>query len=160
MRTVASDRVGNSAQSCLTIPTLLFFDTFGIAACPHLVAAMSELRRRIGRVFRETPSPTFSREGTPDPTEEVRVVPVSKLKALTGKKRSKRLNWSIFGLGGLFGLFLAAFFAQQKEVIHLEGLLDLNLESLLDVIPQGIIQDARDLTVALILDLSTSTSMG
>ena len=108
---------------------------------------MSELRRRLGRVFRETPSSSPSRESTPDPNEEVKLVSISKLNKLTRKKPSKRRNSLIFGLGGLFGLLLAAFFAQQKEVIHLEGLMDLNLESLLDVIPQSIVQDARDLTV-------------
>lgn len=53
----------------------------------------------------------------------------------------------IFGLGGLFGIVIAAFFAQRHDVINLEGLIDVNLESLLDVIPAGIVKDARDLTV-------------
>lgn len=75
------------------------------------------------------------------------MIPVSKLKKLTREKRSKRRVGVIFGLGGLFGLILAGFFAQQKKVISFEGLIDLNLDSILDVIPANIVQDARDLTV-------------
>ena len=74
------------------------------------------------------------------------VVSSSKLKELT-RRRSKRRQWFLFGLGGLFGIVLAAFFAQQHDVINLEGLMDINLDSLLDAIPAGIINDARDITV-------------
>ena len=77
------------------------------------------------------------------------VVPSAHLKKLT-QKRSKRKQWFIFGLGGLFGILIAAFFAQRHDVINLEGLLDVNLESLLDVIPAGIVNDAKDLTVSLL----------
>jgi phospholipid:diacylglycerol acyltransferase len=108
---------------------------------------MSTLRRRLGQVFSETPSTSPSRDDTPDAGEEIRLVPVSKLKKLTTAKRSKRKSWLIFGLGGLFGLVVAVFFANQQEVIKLEGLLDVNLDSLMDVIPAGIVRDARDLSV-------------
>lgn len=91
----------------------------------------------------------FPAKETPLPDgEEVRLVPVSKLKALA-RKKSKRRNGLIFGLGGLFGVIVAAFFANQNDVISLEGLMDLNLDSLLDVIPAGIIRDAKELTVCL-----------
>jgi phospholipid:diacylglycerol acyltransferase len=108
---------------------------------------MSGLRRRLVNIFRETPSSSPSRGATPDAGEEVRLVPVSKLKKLTTVKRSKRKSWLIFGLGGLFGLVVAVFFANQQEVIKLEGLLDVNLDSLMDVIPAGIVRDAKDLSV-------------
>ena len=103
---------------------------------------MSFLRRR----FLGESSARPSREVTPEKGEEVRLVSVAKLKKLTAKK-SKRRNGFIFGLGGLFGLVVAAFYANQQDVINLEGLLDLNLDSLLDVIPAGIIKDAKDITV-------------
>ena len=74
-------------------------------------------------------------------------MPVSKLKKLTTARRSKRKSWLIFSLGGLFGLVVAVFFANQQEVIKLEGLLDVNLDSLIDAIPTGIVKDARDLSV-------------
>jgi phospholipid:diacylglycerol acyltransferase len=108
---------------------------------------MSGLRRRLVKIFSETPSISPSRDATPDASEEVRLVPVSKLKKLTTVKRSKRKSWLIFGLGGLFGLVVAVFFANQQEVIKLEALLDVNLDSLMDVIPAGIVRDAKDLSV-------------
>jgi len=76
-------------------------------------------------------------------------VPVSKLKKLTTTKGRKRKSWLIFGLGGLFGLVVAVFFANQQEVIKLEGLLDVNLDSLMDVIPAGIVRDVRALSVSM-----------
>ena len=114
---------------------------------------MSFIRRR---VFGETPplppppppssSSSFPDPSTPEKNEDVELVPVAKLKKLTAKK-SKRRTGFIFGVGGLFGLFVAAFFANQQDVINLEGLMDLNLDSLLDVIPAGIVKDAQDITV-------------
>ena len=61
--------------------------------------------------------------------------------------RSKRRNGFIFVLGGIFGIFIALFFANQQEVISLESLLDLNLDSLIDAIPQGIVRDAKEFSV-------------
>lgn len=65
------------------------------------------------------------------------------------KRRSKRRNGLIFALGGLFGIFIALFFANQQDVISLDSLMDLNIESLIDVIPQGIVRDAKQFTVCL-----------
>jgi hypothetical protein len=65
------------------------------------------------------------------------------------KPRSKRRNGLIFALGGLFGIFIALFFANQQEVISLDSLMDLNIESLIDVIPQGIVRDAKEFSVCL-----------
>ena len=104
--------------------------------------AMPSLRRRI---FGQ-PSPEPSREATPDKNEEVPLVPLSKLQTLTTKK-SKRRNGLIFGLGGLFGVVLAAFFANQQDVISLNSLMELNIEGLLDVIPAGVVQDVKDISV-------------
>lgn len=103
---------------------------------------MSTMRRRIfGESTREAP-----RDPSPLTGDEARLVPLSKGRKLTWKS-SKRRNGLIFGLGGLFGLVVAAFFAQQQEVVNLNGLLDLNLDSLLDVIPIGIVNEAKDITV-------------
>ena len=85
---------------------------------------------------------------TPEKGEEVRLIPVSRLKTLT-PKRSKRRNGLIFSLGGLFGISVAAFFANQQDVIRFEGLMDLSFESLIDVIPAGIVKDAKDITVCI-----------
>lgn len=71
----------------------------------------------------------------------------AKVKQLLIKPRSKRRNGLIFALGGLFGIFIALFFANQQEVISLDSLMDLGLDSLIDVIPQGIVRDAKEFSV-------------
>ena len=71
----------------------------------------------------------------------------AKDKQIILKPRSKRRNGLIFALGGLFGIFIALFFANQQEVISLDSLMDLNLDALIDVIPQGIVKDAREFSV-------------
>ena len=71
----------------------------------------------------------------------------AKVKHVVIQPRSKRRNGLIFVLGGLFGIFIALFFANQQEVISLESLMDLNLESLFDAIPQGIVRDAKEFSV-------------
>lgn len=71
----------------------------------------------------------------------------AKVKQLVIRPRSKRRNGLIFVLGGLFGIFVALFFANQQEVISLDSLMDLNLDTLLDVIPQGIVRDVREFSV-------------
>lgn len=103
---------------------------------------MSSLRRRI---FGDN-STDPSRDTSPDKAEKLTLVSTAKLKSLT-KKRSKRRNGFVFGLGGLFGILVAAFFANRHDVINFEGLMDLNLDSLIDVIPAGIVKDAKDITV-------------
>ena len=110
---------------------------------------MSALRHRTGNVSGDTFSPSPSRDGSPQPGEEVKLVPVSKLKNLAMSKRSKRKSGLIFGLGGLAGLIVAILFGYHQEVITFEGLLDVNLESLMDVIPAGMVRDAKDLSVGL-----------
>ena len=72
-----------------------------------------------------------------------------KVDSFLTKPRSKRRNSLIFLLGGLFGILFALFFANQQDVISLDSLLDLNLDTLMDAIPQGIVWDAREFTVGL-----------
>lgn len=50
-------------------------------------------------------------------------------------------------------MFLAVFFANQNEVISLDALTDLNLDALIDVIPAGILNDAKEFSVRLQLGL-------
>lgn len=71
----------------------------------------------------------------------------AKVKQLVIRPRSKRRNGLIFVLGGLFGIFIALFFANQQEVISLDSLMDLNLDSLIDAIPQGIVRDMTEFSV-------------
>ena len=109
---------------------------------------MSGLRRRVARIFSETPSESPSRDQTPEPGEAVKVVPVKKLQALTTSKKSKKKSYLLFGLGGLFGIIVALIFAQSQDVIRLEGMFDVSFESLMEALPASVIKDARDLTKA------------
>lgn len=77
--------------------------------------------------------------------------PIARFKSHITKPRGKRRNSLVFLLGGLFGIFIALFFANQNEVISLDALMDLNLDSLIDVIPTGILSDAREFTVRICL---------
>ena len=104
---------------------------------------MSTLRRRFLGDSAKDPS----KDPSPAKDEPVTLIPARQLEKLKSKKSKKR-PWILFGLGGLFGVFMAAFFAQQNDVISMEGLVDFNLESLFDVIPAGVLKDAKDLTVS------------
>jgi phospholipid:diacylglycerol acyltransferase len=110
------------------------------------------LRRRTGKD--DVPPSDSSRDSRPRfnrlKTEEDKLreeFDGAKVKQLVIRPRSKRRNGFIFILGGLFGIFIALFFANQQDVISLESLMDLNLDSLIDAIPQGIISDAKQFTV-------------
>lgn len=115
---------------------------------------MSSLRRRIFGVSR-TSTPSSSGTTTPtnsgDKPDEYRVVPSTHLEKLARKaarpKGTKRRNAWIFGLGGLFGVVVAAFFVGNQDMIDLRALADVNLDSILDVLPAGLIRDAQALQV-------------
>lgn len=114
---------------------------------------MSELRRRIfGLGGDSTPTPEASRESTPAAGgDDYKVIKAEKLKDLSGKqkkgKSSKRRNAWIFTLGGLFGIIVAGFFASSNDIMDLAYLKDMNLDSIFDVLPAGLIKDAQDLQV-------------
>ncbi|KAH7064604.1 Lecithin:cholesterol acyltransferase-domain-containing protein [Macrophomina phaseolina] len=115
---------------------------------------MSSLRRRIaGDASGSSSEP--SREPTPDPTqdEQYRVVTARKLHQLSVAKEkargsargSKRWNLFVLGLGGVIGIVGAGWFAQNNDMIDLPAIADLNLDSIADMLPAGLLQDARDL---------------
>ncbi|KAF7535322.1 hypothetical protein G7Z17_g13218 [Cylindrodendrum hubeiense] len=60
-------------------------------------------------------------------------------------KTRKRRNTFIFLLGILFGLIAAGFFASSNDLIGLPEFSDISVESLLDVLPAGLVKDMRDL---------------
>jgi hypothetical protein len=77
-------------------------------------------------------------------------VSAKKLQKLTDQHKArgtKRRNAWIFGLGGLFGIIVAGFFASSNEVFDMQALRDMNLDSILDVLPAGLIKDAHELQV-------------
>jgi phospholipid:diacylglycerol acyltransferase len=109
--------------------------------------AMSSVRQR-QKGSKHTESPSKSATPTSNDSEFVKdEVEAKKSKSKQKVRMSKRRIWLIFALGGLVGVLGALAFATQQKVIDIEGLLDLNLESLMDVIPAGILKDAKELTV-------------
>lgn len=105
------------------------------------------LRRRVAKDkdgASASPSPSDSRD-IPDSTASAQKKP--KGESFVTKPRSKRRNGLIFVLGGLFGVLVAVLFANQQDVISLDSIMDLNLESLMDVMPQGLLSDVREFTV-------------
>jgi phospholipid:diacylglycerol acyltransferase len=79
------------------------------------------------------------------------VVTAEKLKTLKDKSKSgnhtKRRNFWVFALGGIFGILVAAFFAQSNDMIDLSTLENMNLENLMDVLPAAFVKDAQQLSV-------------
>lgn len=108
----------------------------------------STLRRRAVAAEEpvEPPSPastTVSRDDGPvKPGEGLELV------LYPGKPPArKRKSTFIFFLGSLFGIIAAGFLAQNNELINLPELMDLNVESFLDVLPAAFVKDMRDLVV-------------
>ena len=106
------------------------------------------LRRRTGKDKVPPYDELISKAGSKREEEKLRAeFGDAKVKQLVLKPRSKRRNGFIFLLGGIFGIFIALFFANQHEVIRLDSLMDLNLDSLMDAIPQGILRDVKEFSV-------------
>lgn len=74
----------------------------------------------------------------------------------------KRRTGFIFFLGGLFGLVIAGFFAQKNDLIDLGSLAELSgvgdlaglgggldIDSWLNVLPEGFLKDAKELKVSI-----------
>ncbi|KAF2152760.1 Phospholipid:diacylglycerol acyltransferase [Myriangium duriaei CBS 260.36] len=112
---------------------------------------MVGLRRRfLNVVAPDSPAstPALSREGSPNPdtADQYRIVPEKHLKKLTAKpKGTKRRNAWVFVLGGLFGILVAGFFAGGNDLIDMATLREMNLDSFLDVLPAGLLRDAKEL---------------
>jgi hypothetical protein len=64
------------------------------------------------------------------------------------KKTRKRRTTAIFLLGSLFGIVVAGFFANSNDLINLPDIGELSMDSLLDVLPAGLVRDMRDLVVS------------
>lgn len=129
---------------------------------------MSELRRRIfgrsGTPDSQETTPTSSRDVSPAPGHrgsdgaEYQVVPRQKLERLKSdvkifkRKSAKRRGAWIFALGGVFGIFAAGFFATSNgsldKWVEFAGMKDMNLDSLLDIFPSGVIRDVQELQVS------------
>jgi hypothetical protein len=64
------------------------------------------------------------------------------------KKVRKRRTTAIFLLGSLFGIVVAGFFANSNDLINLPDIGELSMDSILDVLPAGLVKDMRDLVVS------------
>ena len=108
----------------------------------------STLRRRV--VATEEPAEPPSPASTTTSRDDGPVKPGEGLELVLypGKPPArKRKSTFIFFLGSLFGIIAAGFLAQNNELINLPELVDLNVESFLDVLPAAFVKDMRDLVV-------------
>ncbi|KFY47513.1 hypothetical protein V496_10604 [Pseudogymnoascus sp. VKM F-4515 (FW-2607)] len=85
-------------------------------------------------------------------SEELTLVPKSAIKNLTKHttpKGRKRRGGFVFFLGGIFGILVAGFFAQKNELFEMpefaDMISDLNIAGLMEVLPAGFLQEAREL---------------
>lgn len=124
---------------------------------------MSGLRRRIFGTGGggDDSSSSAARDESPAPApkeaggDAFRVIHKDKLDVLRSDSKKhkgrKRRNAWIFGLGGLFGLFMAGFFASRDgamdKLVEFAGLEDMNLDNLYDVLPSGLIRDVQNMQV-------------
>lgn len=109
----------------------------------------SFLRNRFWRS--ESPASTSPVDDDPPKAEEVRLAPVSKIitNSNHGKhhRPRKRRTGLIFGLGGLFGIIVAGYFANESDLINIPEFGDMSMDSLADVLPAGFMKEARNLAV-------------
>ncbi|KAI0012387.1 LACT-domain-containing protein [Xylariaceae sp. FL0662B] len=105
----------------------------------------SALRRRVlgadDRSDSPSPAPTPQREDSP-------VKPGDKVKVIhhhDRPKTRKRRNTFIFLMGSLFGLIAAGFFARNNDLIEFPELSEFSMDSLLDVLPAGLVKDIKEL---------------
>lgn len=95
---------------------------------------------------------------TSENSEELTFVPKSDVKDLTNHsklKGRKRRSGFVFFLGGIFGILVAGFFAQKNDLFEMpefaDLISDLNIAGLMEVLPAGFLQDARELKVSFLV---------
>ncbi len=105
-------------------------------------------RRRI--IASDTPSESPTpRDESPAPEGPEEAEDVEKITVVHHhKKTRKRRTTAIFLLGSLFGIVVAGFFANSNDLINLPDIGELSMDSLLDVLPAGLVKDMRDLVVS------------
>ncbi|KAJ4375329.1 phospholipid:diacylglycerol acyltransferase [Neocucurbitaria cava] len=112
---------------------------------------MSFLRRRFGGGGGDDSPSDLSRDSSPAPDADgkrpanLRVISAKQLQTLKNGKNGKRKNFWIFGLGGIFGLLVAGFFASNNDLIDMKSLESVNLESIMDALPANFVRSAQQL---------------
>lgn len=139
------------------LPVVAFEAYFVLLACSLSTPTMAFLRRRF---LGDSAEHKDSRTPSPADLDRHRkgshvTIPAKKLEELNAhvtkqskRRGSKRRNVWIFGLGGLFGIIIAGFFAQSQEMIDLSHLADMNLDSFADILPAGLLNEARAMQVS------------
>lgn len=113
---------------------------------------MNFLRRRNVGDSSNTPDhkadATVSEPEAPETDGEFHILADKKLKTLVkSPKGGKRRTAWIFALGGIFGLAVAAFFVGSNDYLDLTMFQDLNMDSIFDVLPAGMLREAKDFQV-------------
>ena len=106
-----------------------------------------------------TPSMVEKTRGDPDSipvsTEsnpETQVVAVGGDESTKPKPRlSKRRGFSMFTIGSIMGMFVAAYVGVNRDIVSLDALADIRFDALADVIPAVILKEATDISVGLSL---------
>jgi hypothetical protein len=133
------------------------------------VPYMSFLRRRLGGGGggddSDISTPELSREPSPGPDGKrpanLRLITAEQLQTLKQKgKHKKRRNVWVFGLGGIFGLLLAGFFASSNDMIDLTSLENVNLESIMEALPDNFVKSAQQMQVRATFALYRKRSNG
>ncbi|KAL2752200.1 hypothetical protein ACRALDRAFT_1078232 [Sodiomyces alcalophilus JCM 7366] len=103
---------------------------------------MADIRRRV------PPTKASSEEKTlpplPDDSPLAVVEHVQVAEIPEKPKTRKRRSTAIFLLGSLFGIIAAGFFAKSNDLIDFPELGEFSVDSLLDVLPAGLVADMRD----------------
>ncbi|KAI1190397.1 Lecithin:cholesterol acyltransferase-domain-containing protein [Nemania serpens] len=105
----------------------------------------SELRRRAAGAEPPAKSPLSVSQ---TPRDQSPAKPGDKVKIVYDHQKPhtrKRRTTFIFLLGSLFGLIAAGFLAQSNDLIEFPELSELSVDSLLDVLPSGLVADMKDL---------------
>lgn len=91
---------------------------------------------------------TVSEPEAPETDGEFHILGDKKLENLVKKpKGGKRRTAWIFALGGIFGLAVAALLVGSNDYVDLTMFQDLNMDSIFDVLPAGMLREAKDFQV-------------
>lgn len=111
---------------------------------------MNFLRRRnVAESAHHKASVTVTEPEAPETNGEFHILGDKKLETLIKKpKGGKRRTAWIFALGGIFGLAIAAFLVGPNDYLDLTMFQDLNMDAIFDVLPAGMLSEAKDFQVS------------